>query len=232
MKKIIRLTDNEGVKNGFFTFINPFTYYQLRRSSISLGDFDGVFIDGVLLCWILRFLGYRVSRVSFDFTSLAGPMLAYAQSSGQQLYVVGSTQDNVEKAGEVFQVEFPRLKLSGLKNGYLKADEYGDLIQSILNSNTSLVIAGMGALKQEEFLLRLKAAGFGGLAFTCGGFLHQTADKKGTYYPDWVDRANIRWVYRIYKEPKLLKRYMFIYPIAVALFLFDIAFKKIEIELV
>lgn len=33
----------------------------------------------------------------------------------------------------------------------------------------------MGILAQENFLLKVKQAGFEGIGFTCGGFIHQTA---------------------------------------------------------
>ncbi|MGE3623585.1 MAG: WecB/TagA/CpsF family glycosyltransferase, partial [Bdellovibrionales bacterium] len=53
--------------------------------------------------------------------------------------------------------------------------------------------------------------GYGGLAITCGGFFDQylEGDK---YYPDWVDTWNLRFAWRLYKEPRRLwKRYLIDY---------------------
>lgn len=66
----------------------------------------------------------------------------------------------------------------------------------------------MGILMQERFLLKVKEAGFKGIGFTCGGFIHQTAKNEIDYYPEWVNRMNVRFVYRMYKEPHTRKRYL------------------------
>ena len=61
---------------------------------------------------------------------------------------------------------------------------------------------------QEQFLLKVKNAGFDGIGFTCGGFIHQTAKDEIDYYPGWVDRMNLRFLYRMYKEKHTRKRYL------------------------
>ena len=40
---------------------------------------------------------------------------------------------------------------------------------------------------QENFLLKVKNAGYQGVGFTCGGFIHQTSKNEIDYYPAWVD---------------------------------------------
>ena len=55
--------------------------------------------------------------------------------------------------------------------------------------------------------MKLRAQGFSGLGFTCGGFLDQLAESQH-YYPAWIDKADLRWLYRLCKEPRrLLRRY-------------------------
>jgi N-acetylglucosaminyldiphosphoundecaprenol N-acetyl-beta-D-mannosaminyltransferase len=70
----------------------------------------------------------------------------------------------------------------------------------------------MGASIQERFLLRLVATGWSGFGFTCGGYLDQLVDGMH-YYPRWVDAANLRWAYRLIREPRRLsRRYGMEYP--------------------
>lgn len=57
-------------------------------------------------------------------------------------------------------------------------------------------------------MLKVKEAGFKGIGFTCGGFIHQTAKNEIDYYPAWVNRMNVRFIYRMYKEPHTRKRYL------------------------
>ncbi|NJO34267.1 MAG: hypothetical protein HC869_15170 [Rhodospirillales bacterium] len=60
---------------------------------------------------------------------------------------------------------------------------------------------------QESFLLRLRQQGFNGVGFTCGGFLDQYSIGK-QYYPTWIDRLELRWLYRLIMEPgRLWRRY-------------------------
>ena len=73
----------------------------------------------------------------------------------------------------------------------------------------------MGALMQEKFLLKVKDAGYQGIGFTCGGFIHQTSKNEIDYYPAWVDKTNLCFLYRMWKEPHTRKRYLmagFLFP--------------------
>jgi N-acetylglucosaminyldiphosphoundecaprenol N-acetyl-beta-D-mannosaminyltransferase len=71
----------------------------------------------------------------------------------------------------------------------------------------------MGAPLQERFLLQLADDGWHGIGFTCGGFLDQLIDGKN-YYPAWADRLNIRFLYRLAKEPRRLwRRYLVDYQV-------------------
>ena len=55
---------------------------------------------------------------------------------------------------------------------------------------------------------KVKNAGYQGVGFTCGGFIHQTSKNEIDYYPAWVDKTNLRFVYRMWKEPHTRKRYV------------------------
>lgn len=86
----------------------------------------------------------------------------------------------------------------------------------IVELNPDFLIVGMGALMQEKFLLKVKKMGYQGIGFTCGGFVHQTAMNRMHYYPDWVDKMNLRFVYRMYKEKHTRTRYLqaaFLFPV-------------------
>jgi N-acetylglucosaminyldiphosphoundecaprenol N-acetyl-beta-D-mannosaminyltransferase len=66
----------------------------------------------------------------------------------------------------------------------------------------------MGVVRQERFLLAARNAGFRGVGFTCGGFIHQTARDEIDYYPAWINRWNLRFLYRMYREPHTRMRYL------------------------
>mgnify|MGYP002228405091 FL=1 len=120
---------------------------------------------------------------------------------------MASKQEQVEKAVEIFCERYPKVKFAGYRNGYFaNEDEMEQEAKHITELNPDFLIVGMGALMQEKFLLKVKRAGYQGIGFTCGGFIHQTSKNEIDYYPAWVDKTNLRFIYRMWKEPHTRKR--------------------------
>ena len=184
VKKII-ITDGNSFndlledKGKVYTFLNPVSYLTALENKELFASFDGIFADGSILVAAIRLLyGITVKRRSFDMTSMAPELFRFAENNGKMLYIVASEQEMDAEAKHITQV------------------------------NPDFLIVGMGALMQERFLLKVRNAGFQGIGFTCGGFIHQTANNEIEYYPLWIDRMNLRFVYRMYKEKHTRKRYV------------------------
>ena len=200
-----------------YTFLNPVSYLTALDNKVIYSNFDGIFADGsVLVAAIKTLYGKAVTRRSFDMTSLAPELLNYAEKERKAIYIVASKQEQVEKAVEIFKERYPKLIFAGFRNGYFSSEKDMDIeAERIVQINPYFLIVGMGALIQEKFLLKVKEHGFQGIGFTCGGFIHQTAKNEIEYYPEWVDKLNLRFVYRMYKEPHTRKRYLqaaFLFP--------------------
>lgn len=192
-----------------YTFLNPVSYLSALDNKKLFERFDGIFADGSILVAAIKLVyGKTVTRHSFDMTSLAPELLEYAEQNGKSVYIVASRQEQVEKAVAIFRERYPKLILAGYRNGYFLTDEEQATEAShIVDVNPDFLIVGMGVLMQERFLLKVKDAGYNGIGFTCGGFIHQTAKDKIDYYPAWADKLNLRFVYRMIKEKHTRKRY-------------------------
>lgn len=201
------------------TYINPYSYLLSRKKVGLMSEFDQIHVDGISLVWLLRLLGVKVTRNSFDMTSEAPRLFQYCIENNKSVYFIGAKAEEVKKSIEVIQSSFAELNICGYRDGYVKS-EYDQALQEVLNANPDYVVVGMGTPLQEEFLVDLKKAGHEGGGYTCGGFLHQTAGRI-QYYPNWIDKMNLRWMYRIYKEPYLFKRYFIQYPQAFFTIVFD-----------
>lgn len=215
----------EDIRTGeLVTFLNPYSYMLCRKRPELLSAMDRIAIDGGLLVTVLRMLQVaRVNRLSFDMTSLADPIFKDAASKGKSLFLIGSTESAISSATAVICSRYPNLSIVGTRNGFFDSEsERLDTLQQIREIGPDIVICGMGAVHQESFLIDLRALGWAGTGFTCGGFIHQTAKGGLQYYPSFVNRLGIRWLYRIYDEPKLLRRYMLEYPIALLHLAIDI----------
>ena len=171
---------------------------------------DGLFADGSLLVAAIRICyGAKVARRSCDMTSIGKQLLEISSQTGKSLYYVASKQEEIETAMKMFKEKFPDANIIGYRNGYFSSEEEMDEeARHITGLNPDYLVVGMGALKQEDFLLRVRNAGYQGIGFTCGGFIHQTAHNETNYYPEWVDRTNLRFLYRMWKEPHTRKRYL------------------------
>lgn len=199
-----------GKKGKVYTFLNPVSYLTALDNKGLFSQMDGVFADGSLLVRAIRLVyGKSVTRRSFDMTSMAPELFAYAAEHGRTVYIVASRQEQVEKAMGIFLERYPIVKFAGYRNGYFASDkEMDEEAMRIAELGPDFLIVGMGALMQERFLLKVKAAGYQGIGFTCGGFIHQTSVNEINYYPEWVDKTNLRFLYRMWKEPHTRKRYL------------------------
>lgn len=196
--------------NQIYTFLNPVSYLEASKHIDLFEQFDGIFADGSLLVKAIFLLyGVKIERRSFDMTSLAPLLFKFTMREKKSIYFIASKQEEIEKACTIFKEQYPNLNIIGFRNGYFKNEEEKEYaIQEIIQKDPDFLIVGMGTIVQEQFLLKAKQMGFKGIGFTCGGFIHQTSKNEISYYPQWVDQYNIRFLYRMYKEKHTRKRYI------------------------
>lgn len=218
-----------GTGSHLTTFLNPYSYLKMRTDPKLLEGFDAVHADGIALTLLLKIFGIAdLERRSFDMTSMAPEVFEALSKTGESLYLIGADANALPVSVANIQAMYPNLTICGSRHGYFSdPEERSDVIDRIVALNPDVVVCGMGTILQEKFLLDLKAKGWNGRGYTCGGFLHQSADRV-QYYPGWIDRFHLRWVYRIYKEPKLFSRYAFDYPLFLAYFIKDYCMWKLR----
>ncbi len=217
-------------KTGCYSFLNfaSLTSFFAERSMEEL-DY---FCDGWLMCSIVRLLtGVKVDRVSFDYTSIAAEVFNQAGKKGKKIFIVGAEREEIKIFVKKIALKHNDLNVTGYHDGYFnETDEQSKLVDSIIASGADLVIAGLGAGKQERFLLSLKGSGFTGLAFSCGGFIRQEACANKPYYPVWINKLNLRAFYRMYKEPHTIPRYIINYPINASYLVYLVLSNQMEIK--
>lgn len=235
MKSILvqKILDSERMeylheKGKVYTFLNPVSYLDALKHKELFSRFDGIFADGSLLVGAIRMLyGKNVTRRSCDWTSIARDVFHRAEDTGETIYLIGTMQEELELTISNFRKHCSKAKIVGGHHGYFSSqEEKVAAVKEMLEAKPDFLLVGMGIVKQEEMLLLAKDMGFEGIGFTCGGFLHQTAQPEVEYYPQWIDRMNLRFLYRMYKEPYTRKRYFMgglKFPL---LFLWDRFFEK------
>lgn len=190
------------------TFVNPSSIAlaaRIPRYRQLLDSFDAVLPDGIGMCWAIRLIhGLTSARVSFDTTSIAPLVFGRAAQANLTTAIIGGRPGVAARSVSSLTQAFPGLSVVSVLDGY------GDLSakrQELRLLNPAIVICGMGAIAQEEFLLGLVEGGWRGVGFTCGGYLDQLSEGLN-YYPKWIDAADLRWAYRLFREPRrLFRRY-------------------------
>ena len=167
-----------------YTCVNPYSYHIVKANPEVYRRMDGLLVDGMLMCKLINRLWHRnIPRLSFDMAGMA-----------------------IEGTVSQIRNTYPNMKITGYRNGYFNSQkERKAVIDEIVRLKPDFTLVGMGSPLQENFIADLRDSGYMGIGFTCGGFLHQTAQRMN-YYPDWINKYNLRAFYRLYKEKGLFKR--------------------------
>src|SRR5690606_14863225 len=110
----------------------------------------------------------------------------------------------------IMKVNFPCLNILGFQDGYFSDQEQIKIKAKIKELSPDLIFLGMGSPKQEELAIVLKNPKL--TVYTCGAFISQTANYGVNYYPYLINKLHLRWLYRIFKEKGLVRRYLIEYP--------------------
>jgi exopolysaccharide biosynthesis WecB/TagA/CpsF family protein len=189
------------------SFVSPPVFKALKERPSYLDRIDVILSDGILMTRALRMLrGRDVDRISFDSTSIAPVVFRSATTNGLKTVLIGGREGVAQRAATCLQLHFPGIQISAAMDGYMAWEA---AIRRIISLDPHIVICGMGAPMQELFLTELVSAGWKGFGFTCGGYLDQL-NVRYDYYPAWIDHHNLRWLYRLMKEPKRMVRRYFL----------------------
>jgi len=221
LNKVTSTVKFEG-KGLVVSYVNVYNYAILRKYPELISEIDSFTFDGVLLKQVFRLLtGKNHKRMSPDFGSYFEDLFQYMDKNKESLYVIGATQEDIKIFSEVIAENFKSVEIIGARDGYFNKEEEQSLLEGIERTNPNKILIGMGTPKQEFLAMEIKRLGTGAAIFPCGAFIAQTSKRGKTYYPDFFNRLNLRWLYRILNEPSLLKRYLIEYPISLCIFTFD-----------
>jgi len=126
-----------------------------------------------------------------------------AAASGLKVYLLGGELGVAEAAAARLKKHYPELSVAGAHHGYFKDNE-SETIISLLNVAcpdflfVALGIRGERWIYDHKALLPCPAMQVGGSFDILAG--------RAVRAPRWMQRSGLEWAYRLYKEPKRLKR--------------------------
>jgi exopolysaccharide biosynthesis WecB/TagA/CpsF family protein len=203
------------------TFVNPHAcaVSETHKEYLDyLHEFDWVLCDGTGMAVAARRIGkLDIKRVAFDLSSIARPVFEWLAAKGVPLVFIGGKPGITAQVAERLREVFPALNVIKTWSGF--DDDPRNAMNFLAQNRQAAVICGMGAPRQEKLLIALKETGWSGFGITCGGFFDHTVERV-EYHPDWVEKMDLRFLYRLVKEPRRLwRRYLVEYQVFIRRYL-------------
>ncbi len=168
---------------------------------------DLVVVDGQPLVWTSKLFETPVpERVSG--VDLMKRLLETGGERGLRIFLLGTTQERLDKLVSVIEEKYPKVTIAGARNGYFKEPDYPDVVRMIRDARADVLLMGMPVPFKEVWSERFRdeldtpvVLGVGGAFDVIAGFVKRA--------PVPLQKAGLEWAWRMAMEPrKLLRRYM------------------------
>jgi N-acetylglucosaminyldiphosphoundecaprenol N-acetyl-beta-D-mannosaminyltransferase len=120
-----------------------------------------------------------------------------------------------EAAAENLCKTYPGLPIAGTHHGYFKEEEIPELVGQIKNCRPVILLAALGAPKQEYFIKRYQKELEIPVCIGVGGSFDVVAGLKKRA-PELIIKLNLEWLYRLLAEPSRIKRQLVLPKFALA----------------
>jgi N-acetylglucosaminyldiphosphoundecaprenol N-acetyl-beta-D-mannosaminyltransferase len=165
---------------------------------------DLVFADGMPLMWAARLLRRRV-RARVTGVDLMAGLCSLAESRGYRCFLLGATEQTLDKARRALQQRCPSIQIVGSHHGYF--DDSGPVLELVRQARPHFLFVGMGSPRQEVWIAQHRGQLSGVILPVGGSFEVMAGEKKRA--PRWAQRLGLEWTWRLAQDPRRLwKRYL------------------------
>jgi len=205
IESVVRSGD--GASRGLY-IVNAHTLnlaFEDRAYRSVLNGGYAVYGDGTGVRWAARARGVRM-RDNLVGTDLVPALFERTAGREYRYFLLGSTEETIERAAAYAEQRFPGWNLAGYHHGYV-IDDSAAAIEKINEARPHVLLVGMGNPLQERWIhdhiheLRVPLAiGVGGLFDHWGGTLERA--------PLWVRRLGVEWLQILLQQPHKWRRYL------------------------
>ncbi len=201
------------------SFINPY-YALLAHRAPELAEkinrFDIVLPDGWGIVLGGRWLGVPLTgRQAND--DICPKLFALSAEQGYSNFLFGGPEGTAESAAANLRARFPGLDIAGTLHGYWPYAEgqpgrFRDadvkvMVDAINASGADILHVSLPTPMQQNWVWEMADKLNVSVIITGGGYLDHLAERVD-WYPAWVNKMRLGWMYRVYREPRRLwKRY-------------------------
>jgi N-acetylglucosaminyldiphosphoundecaprenol N-acetyl-beta-D-mannosaminyltransferase len=141
----------------------------------------------------------------FDATTI---LLEMANKRKEKIFLLGSTDDNVQLAAENIGETYPDLAVAGFTNGFFDVEkDTACIIKNINDSGAKYLFIGMGSPRQEKWAFENKNELNTNFIISVGG-LFDIYSGRTKRAPVIFQHIGMEWFWRFLNDPRrLFKRY-------------------------
>ncbi|WP_199730188.1 WecB/TagA/CpsF family glycosyltransferase [Paraburkholderia sp. BL17N1] len=167
---------------------------------------DMISIDGMGVVWAARVLGHAVpERVAG--VDLFDKLLAEAARLKFPVYLLGATDEVVERVAVLCADTYPGLRIAGCHHGYF-GDDHQPVVDRIRESGARLLFVAITSPTKENFINRWRESLGVDFVMGVGGTFDVVAGKVSRA-PRWMQTAGLEWFFRVLQEPRRMwRRYL------------------------
>lgn len=137
--------------------------------------------------------------------SLMGEIFKISAAEGYRHYFYGSTDETLEKLYSVLTESYPGIQIAGMYSPPFRPmteDEDKAIVDRINETKPDFVWVGLGAPKQEKWMAAHQGRVEGLMIGVGAGFDYHAGNIERA--PEWMQKSNLEWVYRLLQDPKRL----------------------------
>ena len=141
--------------------------------------------------------------------SQMGEIFAVSAAMKYRHYFYGGSEETIRILREKLEKNYPGIQIAGMYSPPfrpLTEEEDAEAIARINDTEADFVWVGLGAPKQEKWMAEHQGKVKGLMIGVGAGFDYFAGNIKRA--PQWMQKANLEWLYRLLQDPKrLFKRY-------------------------
>ena len=138
-----------------------------------------------------------------------GEVLQKSEEHGWKHFFYGSTQETLDKLKAELQKTYPHLEIVDMVSPPFRPmteEEDREIVERINLASPDFLWIGLGAPKQEKWMAEHQGKVKGLMVGVGAAFDYFAGNIKRS--PQWMQKANLEWLYRLLQDPKrLFKRY-------------------------
>ena len=191
----------------FIVTANPEAFiYGEQNSEVEELLLDGettVVADGIGIVKGAKKIGVEVKE-RIPGIDIAENLLKFGNEFSKSAFFLGAKQEVIDALCSVVTEKYPNLKIAGAVNGYVPDKDA--VFEEIKNANPDIIMVALGIPAQEKLIYKHFKDFEKGIFIGVGGSFDVLSGTKQRAPKFFIDN-NLEWLYRIAKEPSIIKRF-------------------------